>query len=121
MKSRWFGFLALAVLPCGAFGGVSRASYVPEPQPLKSAIEVHAFYYPGTEQMAEWDQVEQTLPHIKPLRTSWDFDDGVQGWYRNPYGTAYVRNPDGSIPFVRPTKEGVRPAQTQNLNPILPD
>lgn len=71
MKSRWFGFLALAVLPCGAFGGVSRASYVPEPQPLKSAIEVHAFYYPGTEQMAEWDQVEQTLPHIKPLL----------GWY----------------------------------------
>ena len=45
--------------------------YIPEPQPQKSEIEITAFYYPGTEQMAEWDQVEQTLPGIKPLL----------GWY----------------------------------------
>ena len=45
--------------------------YIPEPQPQKSEIEISAFYYPGTEQMAEWDQVEQTLPWIKPLL----------GWY----------------------------------------
>lgn len=45
--------------------------YIPEPQAQKSDIEISAFYYPGTEQMAEWDQVEQTRPEIKPLL----------GWY----------------------------------------
>ena len=45
--------------------------YIPEPQPQASEIEISAFYYPGTEQMAEWNQVEQTLPEIKPLL----------GWY----------------------------------------
>ena len=44
---------------------------VPRPQPVHSDIEISAFYYPGTEQMAEWDMVEQTYPHIKPLL----------GWY----------------------------------------
>ena len=48
--------------------------YVPEPQPQCGPIEVSAFYYPGTEHMAEWDQVEQTLPHIKPL-LGW-YDEG---------------------------------------------
>ena len=46
-------------------------TYIPEPQPQHSDFEISAFYYPGTEQMAEWDQVEQTLPGIKPLL----------GWY----------------------------------------
>ncbi len=50
------------------------ATYVPEPKPMSGPIEVSAFYYPGTEQMAEWDQVEQTLPHIKPL-LGW-YDEG---------------------------------------------
>ena len=48
--------------------------YVPEPKPVKSAIEITALYYPGTEQMAEWDQVAQTLPEIKPL-LGW-YDEG---------------------------------------------
>ncbi|MBR4674863.1 MAG: glycoside hydrolase family 99-like domain-containing protein [Victivallales bacterium] len=48
--------------------------YVPEPKPMKGPIEVSAFYYPGTEQMAEWDQVEQVYPHIKPL-LGW-YDEG---------------------------------------------
>ena len=47
---------------------------IPEPVPQKSAVEISAFYYPGTEQMAEWDQVAQTLPHIKPL-LGW-YDEG---------------------------------------------
>jgi len=47
---------------------------IPEPIPQKSAVEISAFYYPGTEQMAEWDQVEQTMPHIKPL-LGW-YDEG---------------------------------------------
>ena len=53
---------------------MSNNGYVPEPKPMKGPIEVSAFYYPGTEQMAEWDQVEQTFPHIKPL-LGW-YDEG---------------------------------------------
>ncbi len=51
-----------------------KKGYVPEPKPVKSAIEITALYYPGTEQMAEWDQVAQTLPGIKPL-LGW-YDEG---------------------------------------------
>ena len=50
------------------------AAYVPVPKPVKSAIEVTAIYYPGTDQMAEWDMVDQTLPAIKPL-LGW-YDEG---------------------------------------------
>ena len=45
--------------------------YIPEPLAQKSDIEISAFYYPGTEQMAEWDQIDETKPEIKPLL----------GWY----------------------------------------
>ncbi|MBQ9775802.1 MAG: hypothetical protein IJW17_07175 [Lentisphaeria bacterium] len=45
--------------------------YIPEPVPAKSSVEITAFYYPGTEKITEWNQVEQTLPEIKPLL----------GWY----------------------------------------
>ncbi len=48
--------------------------YVPEPKPIKSDIEITAFYYPGTDQMAEWDMVRMTLPRIKPL-LGW-YDEG---------------------------------------------
>ena len=49
-------------------------AYVPEPQPVKSAVEITALYYPGTEQMSEWDIIAQTRPEIKPL-LGW-FDEG---------------------------------------------
>ena len=58
--------LALAPLPLLA--------YVPEPQPLESAVEITAIYYPGTEHMPEWDMVAQTCPERKPL-LGW-FDEG---------------------------------------------
>ena len=48
--------------------------YVPEPQPVKSAVEITALYYPGTEHMPEWDMVAQTSPQIKPL-LGW-YDEG---------------------------------------------
>ena len=48
--------------------------YVPEPQPVKSAVEITAIYYPGTEQMSEWDMIAQTCPERKPL-LGW-FDEG---------------------------------------------
>ena len=62
--------LLMAVLA----GSATAFAYVPEPKPVKSAIEITALYYPGTEHMPEWDMVEQTLPHIKPL-LGW-YDEG---------------------------------------------
>lgn len=47
---------------------------IPQPVPVRSDLEIAAFYYPGTEQMAEWDMVETTLPKIKPL-LGW-YDEG---------------------------------------------
>lgn len=49
-------------------------AYVPEPQPVKSSVEITAIYYPGTEQMAEWDIIAQTCPERKPL-LGW-YDEG---------------------------------------------
>ena len=49
-------------------------AYVPEPKPVKSAVEITAIYYPGTEQMSEWDIIAQTCPERKPL-LGW-FDEG---------------------------------------------
>lgn len=54
--------------------GESKGSYIPEPIPVKSDIEITALYYPGTEWMPEWDMVKQTRPHIKPL-LGW-YDEG---------------------------------------------
>ncbi len=49
-------------------------NYVPEPRPVKSAVELTALYYPGTEQKSEWDMVAQTRPEIQPL-LGW-YDEG---------------------------------------------
>ena len=40
---------------------------VPEPQPVKSSVEITALYYPGTEHMPEWDMVKQVVPQARPL------------------------------------------------------
>ena len=44
-------------------------------------------------------------PQFAPMpfyaRTSWDFSDGHQGWYRNPYGTQTIWPHDGEIEFFR--------------------
>ena len=55
-------------------GALQLLAYVPEPQPVKSAVEITALYYPGTEHMPEWDMVAQTRPEIKPL-LGW-YDEG---------------------------------------------
>ena len=49
-------------------------AYVPEPRPVKSAVEITAVYYPGTDQMSEWDVIAQTCPERRPL-LGW-FDEG---------------------------------------------
>ena len=43
------------------------AGYVPEPHPVKSAIEISALYFPGTPEMGEWRIVSRTNPERKPL------------------------------------------------------
>ena len=48
---------------------------VPEPKPLKTDIEVHAFYYPGTDCRWEWYRLEKTLPKVKPLLGWYDETD----------------------------------------------
>ena len=55
-------------------GALPLLGYVPEPQPVKSVVEITALYYPGTEHMPEWDMVAQTRPEIKPL-LGW-YDEG---------------------------------------------
>ena len=34
-----------------------------------------------------------------PERTHWDFADGAQGWYRNPYGARSVKAENGNLVF----------------------
>ena len=62
-------FMTVATSAAAMAGAIE--AYVPEPQPVKSAVEITALYYPGTEHMPEWDMVAQTRPEIKPLL----------GWY----------------------------------------
>ena len=54
-------FAGIAVL------GALVAADVPEPQPVKSSVEITALYYPGTEHMPEWDMVKQVVPQARPL------------------------------------------------------
>ena len=65
-------FLCLAAAP--GFTAEQNRVYVPKPVPVQSDLDIAAFYYPGTDQMAEWDMVETTLPKIKPL-LGW-YDEG---------------------------------------------
>ena len=51
------------------------------------------------------DSIGRPNPQFAPMpfydRTSWDFSDGHQGWYRNPYGTQTIWPHDGEIEFFR--------------------
>lgn len=66
--------LVLAFIAVPLFAAERESGYVPQPIPAQSDLEIAAFYYPGTDQMAEWDMVETTLPKIKPL-LGW-YDEG---------------------------------------------
>ncbi|MDO5582415.1 MAG: glycoside hydrolase family 99-like domain-containing protein, partial [Planctomycetia bacterium] len=81
------------------FGAGQKADYVPVPQPARSDYEIAAFYYPGTEQMAEWNMIEQTCPKIKPLlgwynegnpevidwQIKWAVENGISVFFTNWY------------------------------------
>ncbi len=51
---------------------VPPAGYVPEPRPIKTDIEVCAFYFPGWETDAKWDCIRKTAPIRKPLLGYYD-------------------------------------------------
>jgi hypothetical protein len=48
-----------------------KASYVPQPQPVKSDYEIGAYYFPGWNSGAKWEPVRRVAPIRKP----------VLGWY----------------------------------------
>ena len=66
-KAVFAGIIALCAL-------VAHGADVPEPQPVKSSVEITALYYPGTEHMPEWDMVKQVVPQARPL-LGW-YDEG---------------------------------------------
>ena len=50
---------------------VAPADYVPAPQPVKTTMDVAAYYFPGWDSPAKWDPVQRVAPVRKP----------VLGWY----------------------------------------
>lgn len=51
---------------------IQHADYVPEPQPIKTTIDVAAYYFPGWETPKKWDPVRTTAPNRKPLLGYYD-------------------------------------------------
>ncbi|MGL4942019.1 MAG: glycoside hydrolase family 99-like domain-containing protein [Thermoguttaceae bacterium] len=50
---------------------ITKAAYIPDPQPVASDYEIGALYFPGWSQRAAWDKIESAAPIRKP----------VLGWY----------------------------------------
>ena len=67
-KAVFAGIIALCAL-------VAHGADVPEPQLVKSSVEITALYYPGTEHMPEWDMVKQVVPQARPLLGWYDESD----------------------------------------------
>jgi len=49
-----------------------KTDYVPVPQPVKPAIDVCMYYFPGWESDAKWDCIRRTAPIRKPLLGYYD-------------------------------------------------
>ncbi len=52
--------------------GLEAADYVPEPRPVKTSIEVAAYYFPGWDSPAKWDPVQRVAPIRKPVLGYYD-------------------------------------------------
>ncbi len=52
--------------------GLARTDYVPEPHPVKTGIEVAAYYFPGWDSPAKWDPIRRVAPIRKPLLGYYD-------------------------------------------------
>lgn len=66
--------LSIATFSLGLVAPLVAAGYIPEPQPVKSCVEVTAIYYPGIDKMSEWDMIRQVYPDWEPL-LGW-YDEG---------------------------------------------
>jgi hypothetical protein len=51
---------------------VAKADYVPAPVPVKPALDVCMYYFPGWESDAKWDCIRRTAPIRKPLLGYYD-------------------------------------------------
>ncbi len=61
-----------AVLQFSKPPAVARATYVPEPKPVRTDIELCAFYFPGWESDGKWDCIRRVAPVRKPLLGYYD-------------------------------------------------
>ncbi|HEX42551.1 MAG TPA: hypothetical protein ENN81_10910 [Phycisphaerales bacterium] len=48
------------------------ADYVPPPRPVKTAVDICAFYFPGWDTAQKWDCVRDVAPYRKPLLGYYD-------------------------------------------------
>jgi hypothetical protein len=51
---------------------VTNAEYVPKPTPVKTGIEICAFYFPGWDSASKWDCIRRVAPNHKPLLGYYD-------------------------------------------------
>jgi hypothetical protein len=51
---------------------VPHAEYVPEPRPVRTDIEICAYYFPGWPSDAKWDCIRDVAPNRKPLLGYYD-------------------------------------------------
>jgi hypothetical protein len=80
---------------------VVTAAYVPEPQPVATAVDVFMFYFPGWDSPAKWAPIRSETPERRPLlgwydeanpecvdwQIKWAVENGISGfildWYWN--------------------------------------
>ncbi|NLH16896.1 MAG: hypothetical protein GX455_09980, partial [Phycisphaerae bacterium] len=78
---------------------ILKSDYVPAPRPVKTDVEVLAFYFPGWDNDGKWDCIRNTAPIRKPLlgyydesnpecvdwQIKWALENGIGGflvdWY----------------------------------------
>ena len=51
---------------------VSASDYVPQPQPIKTSVDVCAYYFPGWGRDAAWECIRTTAPNRKPVLGYYD-------------------------------------------------
>ena len=51
---------------------VDKAGYVPQPKPVKSCMDLCAFYFPGWDSDAKWDCIRRVAPTRKPVLGYYD-------------------------------------------------
>ena len=88
-----------AVLSFSSSMPVSKVDYIPAPRPVKTSVDVLAYYFPGWDSDGKWDCIRNTAPIRKPLlgyydesnpecvdwQIKWAVENGIGGflvdWY----------------------------------------